>query len=472
MQQVSLTLCLISDFLLEIVISLSLRFFRRLFLGIYRCEEGFLILLVFVVNMLNINSVIKWQGVDIAAKHSLIKCVREVAEMQRSLEVTTIGILGREGTGKTTLAKVVGHILHDQLLKLRDDAQGDVDRRSMVQIRKGYIVRIFSGETDLTRFKEILEDLPPVNRIIIFDDATFLLQSNIKQIKHDVTKIRHLESGDVKTVIIYNYHYSKGLDKYLRDTDFNFLTYVHGEDASNVRDKFGYTSHQAGTITRYLTTWAKFSKSRRLEVKLRDDKLTVRQSKVMKPDGQVRFLDGRGPAGVTYRWSDPFRLCMFFDQSRNRIAVFPSEQWLEGYSKCTVCRNVAEVRKEELIPVEECVEFGKKNYFDYERALRHSFIHKFQFDPAHSQYAAALQYINEIVKYGHSVEDQIVHVEKALGKLTPEEIREKYKPRKIQRLSQKKRWSFLARFGQDVLAQGRRDKPPEVTPVEVRELGI
>lgn len=442
------------------------------FWGYIRLNLSALILVRWLRFVVSPNTVIQWQGVDIAARHSLIKCVREIAEMQRSLEVTTVGILGREGTGKTTLAKVVGHILHDQLGKLKDDAQGEVDRRSMQQISKGYIVRIFSGETDLTRFKEILEDLPPVNRIIVFDDATFLLQSNIKQIKHDVTKIRHLESGDVKTVIIYNYHYARGLDKYLRDTDFHFLTYVHGEDAVNIKDKFGYTPHQSKTITKYLTNWGKFSRARKMDVVLRQDKVSVRQTKVMKPDGQVKFLDTKGPARVTYRWSDPFRLCMFFNQNRNRVAVFPSEDWLAGYKTCTVCRNLTEVKKEELVPVEDCVEFGKRYFFDYERALRHSFRHKFRFDPAHSQFAAALQFIDELVKYGHSVEDQMVHVEKALGRLTPEEIQERYKPRKIQRLSQKVRFAFLNKFGQDVLAQGRKDKPPEVTPVEIKEMDV
>lgn len=189
----------------------------------------------------------------------------------------------------------------------------------------------------------------------------------------------------------------------------------------------------------------------------------------MKPNGEVRFLDERGPSKVTYRWSDPFRLCMFFDQNRNRVAVFPSEAWLDGYEKCTVCRNLTEVKAEELVPVEDCVEFGRKYFFDYERALRHSFRHKFRFDPVHSQFAAALQYIDELVKYGHSVEDQIVHIEKM--KLTPEEIQQKYKPRKIQRLSQKVRFAFLSKFGQDVLAQGRKDRP-QVTPVDVEELSI
>jgi len=410
------------------------------------------------------NIVTQWQGVDIAARHSLQVCVREIAEMQRSLEVTTVGILGREGTGKTTLAKVVGHMLHEKLMELKDDAQGEVDRASMKQIAKGYIVRIFSGETDLTRFREILEDLPPVNRIIVFDDATFLLQSNIKQIKHDVTKIRHLESGDVKTVIIYNYHYARGLDKYLRDTDFHFLTYVHGEDAVNIRDKFGYTPTQSRAITKYLTHWSKFSKSRRIDFTLRNEKSSVRQTKVMKPNGEVRFLDSRGPAAVSYRWSDPFRLCMFFDQNRNRVAVFPSERWLKGYESCTVCRNLEEVEESKLIPVADCVRFGQKFFFDYERALRHSFIHKFRFDPNHSQYAAALQYVDELVKYGHSVEDQVALLD--FEKLTAEEIRAKYKPRKIQRLSQRVRFAFLNMFGQDVLSQGRPTDKDTIAKVQ------
>ena len=46
-------------------------------------------------------------------------------------------------------------------------------------------------------------------------------------VKSAVTTIRHLDGGrDVKVIVMMNYHYSMGLDKYLRSADFKYITTV------------------------------------------------------------------------------------------------------------------------------------------------------------------------------------------------------------------------------------------------------
>jgi len=392
----------------------------------------------------------KWQGVEIANRHSLISCVSEIAQMQKALEVTTVGILGREGTGKTTLARTVAHLVHVELSNMKLDKDTEAARKSADQISKGYIVRVFSGETDLEAFKDIVESLPPINRILIFDDASFLSKIDIKQVKHDLTKIRHLETGDVKTVLIYNYHYSKGLDKYLRDTDFHFLTYVHGEDAANIKDRFGFTPAQKARIAKYLTIWDRFSKSSMAEFTVRN---TDRSMEIVRRDGSTGgHVDNS--IKVSYRWSDPFRLAMFFNQYRNRMAVYPAPEWISGFDECTVCGHASgEEEEAPKIPLEDLADFGKK-YFDtqgdFGRAIRHVWRERHGYDPVHKDFNTALAYVREIEKYGYTVDDLIQGVDA----FKPDNFKiVKKRPGIIPR---KKRYAFLSRFGVDLLAQGRR----------------
>jgi len=407
----------------------------------------------------------EWQGVTIAQRHSLISTVDQIARMQRSLEVTTVGILGREGTGKTTLARTIAHLLHMQLSKMPKHTDTSQDQASLDQIAKGYVVRVFEGSTDLSQFREIVEHLPPVNRIIIFDDASFLSKIDIKQVKHDLTKVRHLEGGvDVKTVLIYNYHYSKGLDKYMRDTDFHYLTYVHGEDALNIKDRFGYTAAQKKIITKYLVMWDKFSKSREVTFTLRKDQPDVRKRRIMKSDGSIEVVGGKHKHEVCYRWSDPFRLCMFFDQARSRVAVCPSETWLAGYDRCVICHGASPEDEQEMkIPLQDCVDFGTRYFTEYRRALRHAFRERHGFDPTNHDFASALSYVYEMDKYGHSVDQQI----SSIDAFKADSLRLPLKNARL--IARKKRYAFYNLFGVDVLAQGRKFDKQMIDTVEHME---
>ena len=55
----------------------------------------------------------KWLGTVIARSHSMLQKVIQVAEHQNDNDLTTVSIRGREGTGKTTLAVTIAHLLHE-----------------------------------------------------------------------------------------------------------------------------------------------------------------------------------------------------------------------------------------------------------------------------------------------------------------------------------------------------------------------
>ena len=63
----------------------------------------------------------------------------------------------------------------------------------------------------MEHFSEIMERLPDLNRILVFDDASFIGASAsqaVMKIKRELTTVRHTAGQDVKVVLIFNFHYS------------------------------------------------------------------------------------------------------------------------------------------------------------------------------------------------------------------------------------------------------------------------
>ena len=155
-------------------------------------------------------TVVKWKGVNMVRQESFIAAVKEVVRWAEEIDVTRIGIVGDMHSGKTTMAEAIAHTIHKES-------------------KLPWGIKVLY-EQDLMNFEETLKTLTTdTNWILRFDDVSFLDAKHNKkaigQVKEAVTKVRHLEGGkDVKVVLIYNYHYSKGLDKYLRMADFRFFT--------------------------------------------------------------------------------------------------------------------------------------------------------------------------------------------------------------------------------------------------------
>lgn len=409
----------------------------------------------------------QWKGIDILSRHMLDPAIEEIASHQKSLDLTSIGIIGREGTGKSTLAQCIAHLVHRRLDEIGAMKSENEDlSRNLTQIGKGYLVRVFDSDHDLSNFRQIVEDLPPVNRIIIFDDASFI-QSNMRMIKHEVSKIRHLEGGvDVKTILVFNFHYTKGLDIYLRDCQFNFCTYVHGIDAESLKERFGALAG-GGKIASYLEAWKTFSSRGKLDFQVTEGEASEAYDLHGNPVSAQQET-----RTVTYRWGDPGRLALFFGGERARVVLYPKPQFFQSYHNCAVCSNAAAgvADAAPVLDVGEVVAFGTEYFKAFSKALRHRYRALHGRDPIDSKFGAALAYVQAMEEMGVSVDDMISKVDL----FKPGDLDKK---RRVL-VPLKTRYAFESKFGYDVLAQGRGVDPQmqafrdENTQVDGADSGI
>lgn len=285
----------------------------------------------------------QWLGQTIMRRHSFLTAVKQIAQHQRLNDVTRISLQGVEGSGKTTMSKLIAHQLHVELTRMaaERDLPADVRRALVVP----YTVHFF-GDAEMVDFQATLEALPKNNRIIWFDDVSFLrglgiTKQQLDAIKRSMTIIRHLEGGtDVKTVLGLNFHYSKALDVYMRDTHFRFWTSLQPEELKNAKDLLSSARHRA-VATKFQRYYALGSQGR--PIKITDTDRTT-----------------SGKTTVVYRYNDPFRLALFSDNNGLRMCVYPSADKLVG--RCGVCRPeecLADPRKTYEFMMKYC---GKTNF--------------------------------------------------------------------------------------------------------------
>tara|TARA_B110001454_G_C12713680_1_gene431714 strand:+ start:749 stop:1804 length:1056 start_codon:yes stop_codon:yes gene_type:complete len=240
--------------------------------------------------------VIKWKDTHIIRQHSFIAPVKEIITWSEELDVTRVGIIGDMNSGKTTMANAIAHVIH---------------KYSKVS----WAIRHFD-EDDLLDFENTLASLKPANYIMIFDDVSFLsAKANKKQleaVKAANTKIRHLPGGqDVKIILIYNYHYNMGLDKFLRMADFRFFTTVGSSEKDNMEKIVGSKNMKQVMAFQVMRTNAVVKK-----------KFTFKLSK---------------NEPFSYTWRKPFIPVLFYNQSSLRFIVSPTREWLQP-----VCSDCAE----------------------------------------------------------------------------------------------------------------------------------
>ncbi len=264
--------------------------------------------------------------------HSFLATIDELVEWSKEQDVTRVGLIGDMHSGKTTMAKAVGHAFH-------------VKMKEKFQIP--FAIRIFYQE-DLANFADTLKNLKPANYVLIFDDVTFLEgsmnKSAISSIKQAVTKIRHIEGGqNVKIVLIYNYHYQLGFDKYLRMADFRYFLSVGSSEIDNmekiVKQKNMAKVHQ-------------FIKLRR--------KAIISKYWSIKVSATESF---------PYKWRNPFIPVLYYNSDSLRLIVSPEREFMEKH--CTVCATAEGVRYAE-IPVSEFVKEGETKHGDrtFESAIK------------------------------------------------------------------------------------------------------
>ena len=207
----------------------------------------------------------------------------------------------------------------------------------------GYSVH-FLGDKELINFQETLDSMPDTNRIIVFDDVSFLSgqlgKKEMDTIKSAMTTIRHTSGGeDIKTVIIFCYHYQRGLDKYLRDTVVKYFTSVRGEEIEAIQRLVG--KKNATVVNQFRDKYNAFSLGMKLHFQI--------SNSVKK--GHEKW--------VTYKYGDPFRLALFYNNSNANLVVYPSVEKLVP-DNCSIC-NMSKARISE-IEHEDITHFLMKHY--------------------------------------------------------------------------------------------------------------
>ena len=343
-----------------------------------------------------------WAGGTLARAHALGPRVRTIADHQARNEITSISIRGREGTGKTTLARVLAHMLHIELDKRAHDTAecSPHEKKHRAAMKRGYVVRVFGAE-HLRELTKTMEALPAgINRICIFDDSSFMGASAsriVQKIKHELTQIRHTAAGDVKCILIYNFHYSKALDPYLRDTNFIFQTSISGPEMGNVRELYEEPAgHNMWTLGQF--QGASQSMQRRGQA-------TLTLGGARRP-GHYKTARTK----ITYRYSDPFRLATFFDGAHLWLTVYPAADAdgadALGVCGCGVCASAATADQpggEARIDATQVVEWMRKQWASPDlvgAALRGIYLRRHGRDPIHRDRNMAMEMVTRLEAAG------------------------------------------------------------------------
>jgi len=243
-------------------------------------------------------TITEWKGAKMIRQHSIKACVREILNDVDETGLTTISMLGREGSGKTTLAKTIGHLIHE----MADEP---------------FAIKILEKHEGILNLRNFITKLEPMNYVIVFDDSSWLTANASKQqmdeIKQTSTEIRHLPGGkDCKIILIYNYHYSKALDKYLRGTGFIFVTGVQANnEKDNLIQMFG--DNYSNKISEFTKKYA-YAKQKK------------------------KFIFQLGKKGYfTYNYKQPFIPLLFYDNISLRFVVSPTREWIDPI--CSTCEN-------------------------------------------------------------------------------------------------------------------------------------
>lgn len=263
--------------------------------------------------------IISWKGIDMIRNQSFLAAVREIIDFSSEIDVTKVGIIGDPHSGKTTLGQCIAHCIH-------------------TYSKIPYTIRYFQKE-DLLNFKETLKTLKPINHILVFGDLSFMggeaTKRQIEMVKMASTQIRHLEGGkDVKIIAIYDYHYLLGLDKYLRQADFKFITTVGSSEVANLVNM---------TDSKYVSLIKSFQKYRLAAVTKKHWKIRISRKELH-----------------TYKYRNPFIPSLFFNNDTLRLIISPTRQWIDPI--CSKCSEAEGNLPESDISIEEFTRKGETNY--------------------------------------------------------------------------------------------------------------
>jgi hypothetical protein len=276
-----------------------------------------------------------WKEARMIRNHSIRACAREILNANRGLDVVKINLIGSPSTGKTTLAKTLGHLIHTIAYE---------------KTKTPYVVKVFSRQ-ELLNMEETLAKLEPVNHVMIFDDVSWLVAGNNKaklaQVQKTFTEIRHLPGGqDIKVVIIFNFHYNLSIPKHLRQANFFGYTDLGSSELENTQKLVGMKN------TKKLTEFRRA---------VYECGSTYKEATEDKDEQLATFSYKIGKAGkFTYTYRQPFAPALWWNNDSLRHIVFPSREWIQPV--CSICSGGATKSVEEKGDVLKFKELADKTY--------------------------------------------------------------------------------------------------------------
>ena len=263
--------------------------------------------------------------------HSITACCNDILNANITSEVVTVNMLGPPSSGKTTCALTMAHIIHKE------------------SRMRHYNVMVLTKE-DLLNFEVTLAKLKPTNYILIFDDVSFLsAHANKKQIdvvKSAFTRIRHLAGGvDVRIIVFKNFHYSYGMDKYLRQSDFNMYFDVGSEELENIQKAVGMKYNKM--LHEFIKVKTQIKKTSTVETEEKPEYM-----------GNFSYQISR-TLKFTYEHRKPMAPALFWDKTSLRHIVFPKREWIDPI--CNICTE-SEASQEDMQASMEtfCAELEKE----------------------------------------------------------------------------------------------------------------
>ena len=240
--------------------------------------------------------IIEWKKTPFLRSQSINAAVNDIYESSRSMGFIKINLIGARSSGKTTLAEVLCHSLHEL------DPSFEVH---------------FLQDSDLISFKETIQNLSKNNQILAFDDLSGLVskfgKTALEKLEAEITTIRHIDQNeDRKIIMLLNFHAQKKLSKFLRISNFTFYTDCQNEEINYLEELLGKAQKPK------ILQFAKLRSQSRMYHKF-------------------SFQLSRGNH-FTYKDGDPFRILLYNNGISTRFVVSPQLSWILDGKICQKCK--------------------------------------------------------------------------------------------------------------------------------------